>query len=192
MPPGSEVGPPLFATDANHLTRGEGGGPRDVLTYSLDVVRGTDGTATTETANDAAKFNINQKTGQITTNVMLNYEKAQSASEADACSVKVATPTSPTCTVMVVVKATDPSGATGMATVTIHVLDVAEMPEVRGPAALTYFENQLAETSPEYPKPRLGFCCSETLPGQNLRRVSPDCPRLMRTDAISTKPCSRR
>ena len=38
--------------------------------------------------------------------------------------------------------ATDPSGETGMATVTIHVLDVDEAPQVRGPAALTYFENQ--------------------------------------------------
>ena len=131
MPPGSKVGPPLFATDDNHLTRREGGGPRDVLTYSLD--------AEPATANDAAKFNIDQKTGQITTNVMLNYEKASSPTEADACSAKA---DDGTCTVTVVVKATDPSGATGMATVTIHVLDVAETPEVRGPAALTYFENQ--------------------------------------------------
>ena len=46
--------------------------------------------------------------------------------------------------------ATDPSGETGMATVTIHVLDVDEAPEVTGPAALTYFENTLAaDNSPE-------------------------------------------
>ena len=41
MPPGSKVGPPLLATDDNHLTRREGGGPRDVLTYSLDAATPT-------------------------------------------------------------------------------------------------------------------------------------------------------
>ena len=33
--PGTPVGPPVFATDNDHLPRREGGGPRDVLTYSL-------------------------------------------------------------------------------------------------------------------------------------------------------------
>ena len=50
-------------------------------------------------------------------------------------------------TYSVVVRATDPSGEFGEATLTIHVLDVEETPQLTGPAALTYFENQPAATT---------------------------------------------
>ena len=142
-PPGTKVGPALFATDDDHLAAGyPGGEPRDELTYSLrdpanaTPVEGND--ATTDDDNDpntpsasdgnAALFSIDQATGQITTKAPLDYE-----------SLDANTPTVYAYTV--VVRATDPSGAAGDATLTIHVLDVDEVPELMGPAALTYREN---------------------------------------------------
>ena len=138
--PGTPVGPPLFATDNDHLPRSEGGGQRDVLTYSL-----SDGFPTSDTTNDTDSintdddglFSIDQETGQIMTKAGLNKEglTARDLDSDAANGIQL----------QVTAIATDPSGETGLITVTIHVLDVAEKPEVRGPAALTYFENQTEE-----------------------------------------------
>ncbi len=131
-PPGMKVGPPVFATDNNHLAwdhADDPGGPRDVLTYSL-----SDGDATTTadgaTADDGL-FSIDQKTGQIMTKAALNKEVGLTDRDDTADGVQL----------QVTAIATDPSGETGMVRVDIHVLDVDEVPEVTGPAALTMFEN---------------------------------------------------
>ena len=121
------VGPPLFATDDDHKSRREGGGPRDVLTYSLEDV-----TSPAVYVGNAALFSIDQTTGQIMTKGPLNRESLNREGDANDYQYRV------------LAKATDPSGVSGQITVTIHVLDMAEVPEVRGPAALTYFENQPA------------------------------------------------
>ena len=125
-PPGMKVGPPVFATDNNHLAwddANDPGGPRDVLTYSL---------AEASTTADDGLFSIDQKTGQIMTKEELDFEGSLADRDGTADGLQL----------RVTAIATDPSGATGMITVTIHVLDVDEVPEVTGPAALTYFENQ--------------------------------------------------
>ena len=140
--PGTMVGPAVKATDNDHLAAGNPGGePRDELTYSLRDPAGASGTANrdgndddndpnTPSASDghAALFSIDQTTGQITTTAPLDRE-----------SLSDVTPTAYTYTV--VARATDPSGEAGEATLTIHVLDVDEVPQLTGPAAVTYFEN---------------------------------------------------
>ena len=131
-PSGMNVGPLVLATDDDHLAADDPddpGGPRDVLTYSL-----SDGDTTTTadgaTADDG-KFSIDHKTGQIMTAASLNKENLEDrVAGTDGIQLQVTA------------IATDPSGATGMITVTIHVLDEHEAPKVMGPAALTYFENQ--------------------------------------------------
>ena len=133
-PPGMYVGPPVFATDNNHLAADDAndpGGPRDVLTYSL--------AAASDTADDGL-FSIDQITGQIMTKSPLNMEGLSNITDQDR-------DTADGLQLQVTAIATDPSGATGTAIVTIHVLDVDEAPQVRGPAALTYFENQPTATS---------------------------------------------
>ncbi len=128
--PGMYVGPAVFATDNDHLAwddANDPGGPRDVLTYSLDDVRDTAGAVVAGTAGHAAMFGIDQATGQIMTKAPLDHESILGNTPANAYQV--------------VAKATDPSGASGMVLVYIHVLDVDEVPEVTGPAAITYFEN---------------------------------------------------
>ena len=127
-PPGMKVGPRLFATDDDHLPAdhaSDPGGPRDVLTYSLhdieEDITGPPEFTATEEAGNAAKFDIDQATGQIMTKAPLDFE------------TKTMYP--------VIVMATDPSGDSGEITVTIHVLEEDEAPEITGPAALTYFEN---------------------------------------------------
>ena len=130
------VGPPMFATDNDHESRREGGGPRDVLTYSLG------------TTLDEARFSIDQITGQIWTKGALNEESFIDADD-DRNTVAAGIQ------LRVTAIATDPSGATGQITVDIHVLDMAEVPEVRGPAALTYFENQPTDLSPPEDQLRL-------------------------------------
>ena len=144
-PPGMNVGPAVKATDNDHLAAGDPGGePRDELTYSLRDPAGVSGTANTDGNDDdndpntpsasdgqAALFSIDQETGQITTKARLDRE-----------SLSDNTPTAYAYTV--VVRATDPSGGVGDATLTIHVLDVDEVPQLTGPAALTYFENSIA------------------------------------------------
>ncbi len=146
--PGTMVGPALFATDDDHKPAGNPGGePRDEITYSLrDPTNATpaDGNdSTTDDDNDpntpsdrdghAAMFNIDQATGQITTMAPLDRESLSGST--------------PAYTYMVVVKATDPSGAAGEATLTIHVLDMVETPQLLGAAAITYFENRPDATS---------------------------------------------
>ena len=147
-PPGTKVGPALFATDNDHKPAGHPGGePRDEITYSLrDPTNATpvDGNDSTEDDDDdintpsdrdghAAMFRIDQATGQITTRKPLDRESLSAST--------------PTYAYTVVVKATDPSGADGEATLTIHVLDVVETPQLTGPAAITYFENSANGTN---------------------------------------------
>ena len=136
--PGMKVGPPVFATDNNHLAWNDAddpGGPRDVLTYSLEDLPTTgadvDPNEATYSGN-AALFAIDQTTGQIMTKAPLDYESLNRTGDATDYMYRF------------LAIATDPSGATGMVTVTIHVLDVDEAPEITGPAALTYFENSIA------------------------------------------------
>ena len=146
--PGTKVGPAVKATDDDHLPAGNPGGePRDEITYSLRDPAGAANTVNTTGRDDdndpntpsdrdghAAMFSIDQATGQITTRAHLNRESLDRAGTADDY------------TYSAVVKATDPSGAEGEANLTIHVLDVEETPQLRGPAALTYFENQPSQT----------------------------------------------
>ena len=133
--PGMRVGPPVFATDNNHLAWNDAddpGGPRDVLTYSLsdgDASTTRDGAATL----DDGLFSIDQITGQIMTKAPLNKESGLTDRGGD---------TDDGIQLQVTAIATDPSGEAGRVTVTIYVLDVDEAPVVMGPAALTYFENQ--------------------------------------------------
>ena len=93
---GMAVGAPVTATDADG----------DVLNYTL-----TD-------AGDAAEFEIDQKSGQITTSVALNYELgdgvAGQCDTANACSVTVT--------------ATDSAGAASTEMVTINLMNVDEPP----------------------------------------------------------------
>ena len=146
--PGTYIGPPVFATD-NDVWRldaslsaqvdppVEPGGPRDVLTYSLqDVTTAEDTNAETNFSGNAALFSIDQATGQIMTKAPLDYEGADivdRTAEADDHAYRF------------LAIATDPSGVTGQATVTIHVLDVDEGPQVTGPTALSYFENTFVD-----------------------------------------------
>ena len=104
---GRNVGAPVTAT-GNHGT----------VRYSLD------------TGGDAALFEIDDKTGQITTNVVLDYESGSVASATDAGSCSDATNNSPDRECTVTVTATDSTGddPTNNATVTIMLTDVGEMP----------------------------------------------------------------
>jgi hypothetical protein len=97
-PAGRNLGPRVAATD-----------PGDVLTYSLD------------TGNDAASFDINRATGQLTTKAALDHETKE--------------------TYTVTVTATDPFGATVTSVVTITVTDVNEDPSVSGAASIDHAEN---------------------------------------------------
>jgi serralysin len=98
-PAGRNLGPRVAATD-----------PGDVLTYSLD------------TGNDAASFDINRATGQLTTKAALDYEDAD---------IREST---------VTVTATDPFGATVTSVVTITVTDVNEDPTLMGAASIDHEE----------------------------------------------------
>ena len=146
--PGMKVGPAVYATDNNHVE----GVPRDEITYSLrdptndPAVTGNDATTdddndpNTDSAGDgqAALFSIDQETGQITTKAHLSHESLDRTRDDDDYRY------------IVVVRATDPSGEYGEATLTIHVLDEDETPQLTGPAALTYFENRpVASTAEE-------------------------------------------
>ena len=135
--PRMKVGPPVFATDDDYWKLDdedalEPGGPRDELTYSLHDVS----TATEEADGQghAAKFSIDQATGQITTKAPLDRESLNPNPGQPAATDYI---------YQVLVKATDPSGESGEITVTIHVLDEDEAPELTGPAALTYRENSI-------------------------------------------------
>ena len=96
-PTGMVVGAPVTATDADG----------DVRNYTL-----VDG-------NDAARFAIDQATGQITTNVALDYEDPSDTGGTPSDNIHV-----------VIVHATDSAGGESAAdaTVTITLLDVNEAP----------------------------------------------------------------
>ena len=100
---GMNVGAPVTATDAD----------RDALNYALSG-----------TGADNAKFEIDQKTGQIKTRWDLDREGAAEAT-ADTAGVCAGTPNTE-CTVTVT--ATDSAGATAEATVTIALKNVDEKP----------------------------------------------------------------
>ena len=97
-PAGRNLGPRVAAND-----------PGDVLTYSLD------------TGNDAASFDINRATGQLTTKAALDHETKE--------------------TYTVTVTATDPFGTPVTSEVTITVTDVNEDPSVSGAASIDHAEN---------------------------------------------------
>ena len=108
-PSGTNLGAPVAARD-----------PGDVLTYSLD------------TGTDAAAFDINRATGQLTTKAALDFEDDPSYT--------------------VTVTATDPFGASDDAPVTITVTDVNEDPMVSGDASIDHEEGgtTLAAVPPVY------------------------------------------
>ena len=87
--------------------------PGDVLTYSLDNSE--------DNSEDAAAFDINRATGQLTTKEALNHETKE--------------------TYRVTVTATDPFGAPVTSMVTITVTDVNEDPSVSGAASIDHAEN---------------------------------------------------
>ena len=97
-PAGRNIGARVFATDSG-----------DVLTYSLDA------------GADAAAFDINRATGQLTTKAALDHETKE--------------------TYTVTVTATDPFGAPVTSEVTIAVTDVNEDPTVSGAASIDHAEN---------------------------------------------------
>ena len=99
-PAGRNLGARVSATD-----------PGDVLTYSLDA------------GTDAALFDINRATGQLTTKAALDYEDTN---------IREST---------VTVTAADPFGATVTSAVTITVTDVNEDPTVMGAASIDHAEN---------------------------------------------------
>ena len=100
---GTNLGPRVAATD-----------PGDVLTYSLG-------------GNDAASFEINRATGQLTTKAALDFEMAVDQGTNNEYEVTVT--------------ATDPFGANDSANVTITVTDVNEDPSVSGAASIDHAEN---------------------------------------------------
>ena len=108
---GDEVGPPVTAVDDNV----------DKLTYALGpvVANAEDGPSATEIA-EAAPFDIDAATGQITTNRVLDFDESLS-SPADGTGVAF-TPRE------VVVTATDPDGEVLSIRVDIRVTDVDEVP----------------------------------------------------------------
>ena len=111
---GMAVGAPVTATD-------DGSGK---LNYALT---GTD---------DDTKFKIDQETGQITTNVDLNYESAEATDDMDC-------ETDAECSVTVT--ATDSAGLSSMVTVTIELKDVDEKPTfTTGPTTITRDEGMTA------------------------------------------------
>ena len=123
---GMDVGAPVTATDAD----------RDALNYML-----------AGTGADNAKFEIDAKTGQITTMWGLDREGAAEAS-AEAAGTCAGTP-STECTVTITV--TDSAGATDTATVTITITNVDEKPEFteRATGATTGIASPKAISSPE-------------------------------------------
>ena len=104
---GMNVGAPVTAT-GNHGT----------IRYSLDA------------GDDAARFEIDEKTGQITTDVDLDYEGGAVATEDAVGSCANASLNSPDRECTVTVTATDSTGEdpTTDATVTIMITDVDEKP----------------------------------------------------------------
>ena len=118
------IGNPIAATDTD----------MDVLVYTLSDSDGADA------EGDAAKFEIDDRSGQITVKTVLNFEAASGADNADANDNDV---------FAVVVTATDPSEATKTAEVRITVTDVNEAPDFGSDdaTAVTIAENtQLLQT----------------------------------------------
>ena len=103
-PAGRNLGPRAKATD-----------PGDILTYSLDA------------GIDAAAFDINRATGQLTTKAALDFEMAVDQGTNNEYEVTVT--------------AADPFGATATSVVTITVTDVNEAPSVSGAASIDHAEN---------------------------------------------------
>ena len=101
---GSKVGPPVTAVDDN----------LDLLTYALvPVATGTDDPTDAQIA-DAAPFDIDPESGQITTNRLLDFAEATAPEDFDDRDV--------------VVTATDPDGEVLSIRVEIRVTDVDEPP----------------------------------------------------------------
>ena len=99
---GTNLGAPVSARD-----------PGDLLTYSLS-------------GTNAAAFDINRATGQLTTKAALDFEDTNNPDDDEF---------------EVTVTATDPVGATAMSQVTITLTDVNEDPTVMGAASIDHKEN---------------------------------------------------
>ena len=106
-PSGTAIGDPVAAEVDNTLTSAGTAVP-DVLTYTLG-------------GTDAASFDIDRATGQLSTKAPLDYETKQSYA--------------------VTVTATDPGGLSATVNVTIKVQDINEDPELTGEAPAEYEEN---------------------------------------------------
>ena len=132
---GRNVGAPVTAT-GNHGT----------VRYSLDA------------GDDAERFKIDDKTGQITTNVVLDYEGGAPATADDAGSCARASSGSPDRECTVTVMATDSTGESTSttapnfhATVTIMITDVDEKPDfsTAGAQTVSVPENSTALFGPD-------------------------------------------
>ena len=116
---GDNVGAPVIATDPD---------PEDTVTYSLDV------------GGDAAFFNVDRKTGQLTVAQALDADAQRDTNDdsdidsgdRDAGEYEV------------IVRATDPygpvPGSTDVITITITATDANEAPEITGRAVFTVME----------------------------------------------------
>ena len=107
----TNIGDPVAAADSDN----------DILLYSIveDVVDGA-------TQTDDEKFDIDSRTGQLKVKIVLDFEPEGSQVGDDQEYV-------------VVIRATDPSGAMGDATVTITLLDVNEAPMFAATAPTTVY-----------------------------------------------------
>ena len=128
---GSKIGKkPLSASDTDN----------DLLLYS--IVADTDADSSgeidgDEDATDDTKFDIDPRSGQLKVDADLSFEAPSEVGDTDNAYV-------------ITVRATDPSGAPGEATVTITVTDVNEAPKfpATAPTALTV-EEEPDELSPD-------------------------------------------
>ena len=108
---GDEVGPPVTAVDDN----------RDMLTYALGPVATGTADPDADQIAEAAPFDINAHTGQITTNRVLDFDEGVDSPVDPGAGVLYTTRE-------VVVTATDPDGEVLSIRVDIRVTDVDEAP----------------------------------------------------------------
>ena len=115
-PAGANIGDPVAAADADN----------DLLLYS--IVEDVDG----GTQTDDEKFDIDRMAGQLKVKTVLDFEPPGSQGSDQEY--------------VVVIRATDPSGASGTATVTITLLDVNEAPMFADDAPTTGYVTEGATT----------------------------------------------
>ena len=148
----TSVGDPVAATDIGENDR------QEALTYTLSG------------NNDDGKFDIDRRTGQIKTKVILNYDSDSGA--ADNCADKNAC--------VVTVTATDPSGFLAPITVNIGVTNVDEAPVFDGDANTPGFQDPLRVLRVEENKTEIDANLIENdVQDPTYRAVDPENPNAM-------------